>query len=212
MIAVNPPRSGGPFRAAPLKGGGLPVDALRATDRGHPLLYGVATARVAVMQTAVVEAEGTLEPVWTGPHGPVLLAGQAGGQRVVVLAFSPETSEQLPLLKSYPLLIGNAVYWSAEQELESARGMNRRTGDVVALRGSRLRWRAAADEGESGSAALLSARETVLPVAAEDPGNEGAGAGEGRLPLRGDLAPPLLWSVLALLVTESWLFHRHLIY
>jgi hypothetical protein len=176
--------------------------------------------------------------VWVGPQGPLLLAGQTRGQRVVVLAFSPQKSEQLPLLKSYPLLIGNAIYWSAEQEMESARGMNRKTGEVVPLRGKRLRWRDPAvakdattevaltgrwtelnriglwetDAGEVGSAALLSARETVLPVAEKDADGAAASVAAERFPLRGDLASPLLWGVLGLLVVESWLFHRYFIY
>jgi hypothetical protein len=30
--------------------------------------------------------------------------------------------------------------------------------------------------------------------------------------LRGDLAWPLLWLVLAVLLAESWLFHRHAVH
>ena len=58
VIVINPPGSLGPVPAARLAGDGLPLDSLRAIDRGHPLLYGVATGRVGLTQTAVLEAAG----------------------------------------------------------------------------------------------------------------------------------------------------------
>jgi hypothetical protein len=45
-------------RAAALDSGGLPVEALRPADERHPVLYGVATSRVEVTQTAVLESDG----------------------------------------------------------------------------------------------------------------------------------------------------------
>ncbi len=236
VIVVNPPGSLGPVRAVALENGGLPLDVLRATDEGHPLLYGVATDRIAVTQTAVVQSGGPLEPVWVGTSGPVLLAGEAHGQRVAVLALSPQHSEQLPLMSSYPLLIGNAIYWAAEGGIESARGKNLRTGEMIKLEGDTLTWlqpekgpagktvslsgRAVeldqiglweTGSGETGSASLLSPRETLLPAAPEQSENKIAAAGETSW-LRGDLVPLLLWSVLGLLLAESWLFHRYLAY
>ena len=232
VIVVTPPGSLGPVRAVKLSGPGLAVDAVRAVDRGHPLLYGVATGRVALMQTAVLEASGPLESVWLGPQGPLLAAGESHGQRVVVMGFSPQKSEQLPLLASYPLLFGNAIYWTAQNQLETARGMNRRTGELVSLQGKTLTWHAADDPaaaasieqssgnsveldriglweteaGEAGSAALLSPSETLL--AAADPAAPQDEATVAASVWQGDLAPLLMWAVLAILVLESWLFHK----
>ncbi len=237
VIGINPPGSLGPVRAVPIRGGGLPLDSLRAPGQGHALLYGVATGRVAVTQTAVVEAGGPLESLWVGPQGPVLLAGEIRGQRVVVMGFSPQHSEQLPFMASYPLLIGNAIYWAAETELESARGMNRRTGQLVELQGKTLTWLDPAhkeaaktteklegrsaeldriglwrtEAGESGSAALLSVEETLIPAQQKDAPTARDAQQTARL-FRGDLAPVLLWGVLALFVVESWLFHRYIAY
>ncbi|MBN2475531.1 MAG: BatA and WFA domain-containing protein [Pirellulales bacterium] len=236
VIGVDPPGPLGPVRAVRIGSGGLPLENLRAPSRDHPVLYGVATGRVAVTQTAVVEAGGPLESLWIGPQGPLLLAGEIRGQRIVVMAFSPQHSEQLPLMASYPLLIGNAIYWAAAHELESAQGMNRRTGELVKLEGKHLIWqdsrgRDAAegtvalqggaaeldrigpwrtDAGQSGSASLLSVRDTLIPARPQD-----ASAGDdeqAESPLQGDLAPLLLWGVLALLVVESWLYHRYVAY
>jgi len=237
-IVVNPPGSLGPFRAVRLEGAGLPLDALRATETGHPLLYGVATGRVALTQTAVVEAAGPLEPIWVGSHGPLLLAGEARGERVVVMAFSPPRSERLPLTASYPLLIGNAVYWAAADRVEPSGAINRRTGELVELEGETITWRRPDDDdqqvsapltsrsvelgriglwetdgGQRGSASLLSTAETLLPSgdATGDAGSD-AGATAAASLLSGDLTPVLLWGMLFILILESWLFHRYLAY
>ncbi|MFW6161790.1 MAG: vWA domain-containing protein, partial [Planctomycetota bacterium] len=53
VLVMDPPDGGlGPIQAARLRDSGLPVDRVRATDDRHPVLYGVATARVSVTQTA----------------------------------------------------------------------------------------------------------------------------------------------------------------
>ncbi len=116
IIVMDPPRASGPVRAVRLESGGLPLTAIRPADERHPVLYGVATTRVALTQTAVLESDGPLEPLWVGPSGPVLAAGDVRGQRIVVMAFAPGRSERLPLMASFPLLIGNAIYWSAAAE------------------------------------------------------------------------------------------------
>ena len=237
VIVINPPGSLGPIEAARIQRGGMPLESVRAPDPQHPLLYGVATGRVALTQTAVIEAGGTLESVWVGLQGPVLAAGEDRGQRVVVMGFSPQLSEQLPLMASYPLLIGNAVYWAATAEVEAAEGMNCRTGQLVQLEGTALTWRDTADNntaiasvelagrpveldriglwetdaGQLGSAALLSTQDTLLPSRATNAGSE-AEPSNGRSPFRGDMAPILLWGILGLLLLESWLFHRYWAY
>ncbi|MFP4055442.1 MAG: VWA domain-containing protein [Candidatus Brocadiia bacterium] len=238
VIVVDPPGGAGPLRAAPIEGG-LPVDSVRVVEPRHPVLYGVASERVALTQTAVLSGQGTLSPLWSGPSGPVLLAGELRGQRIVVLAFAPELSQRLPLMASYPLLVGNAVYWSVQANLDAAGGSSRRTGDLVASTGSTVAWTVPAegeahtterrlhgrwmeldrvglwetDAGERGSAALLSEWETRLAsgrsmtAAAVEPSR-----GQGWSMLRGDLRRLLVWCVLAVLVVESWLFHRHAVY
>lgn len=236
VVVIDPPGKLGPVRSVRLEGIGLPVDSLRATDDTHPLLYGVATARIAVTQSVVLEASGPLRPVWVGPQGPLLLAGESAGQRIVVLGFSPQMSENLPLMASFPLLMGNAVYWSAEKEIESMRGLNRRTGTLVPLDGKSISWSVPdkeekdgnevplrgtyaeldriglweSDAGEAGSAALLSAKETLLSAAPENR-PESAEANSSWL-LRGDLLPLLLWAIVGILIVESLLFHRYLAY
>ncbi len=234
VIAIDPPGSLGPFHAARLEGGGVILDQVRATDRRHPLLYGVATERIALTQSALVEAAGTLETVWVGPEGPLLLAGETRGRRAVVMAFDPSRSERLPLTSSYPILLGNTIYWSAEGRLETLSGMNRRTGEIIDTKARRIVWRdpETGDDGEEvveltggsveldriglweteeaarGAAALLSERETVLPSG----GGDAESVAEAALLPRGDLTPLLIWAIVLVLIVESWLYHRCLIY
>jgi hypothetical protein len=237
VIVINPPGSLGPVHALRLNGGGLPLATIRAPEREHPLLYGVATDRIALTQTAVLQAGGPLEPLWVGSHGPLLIAGEMGSRRVVVMAFSPEHSQQLPLMASYPLLIGNALFWASEEGADSARGMNRKTGDLIQMQGKKITWRKIedaqkrekavdldshtveldriglweTDAGENGSAALLSPEETLLP-GMKSKRTEADAQTAGRTLFRGDLPPMFLWSLFGLLVIESWLFHRYWVY
>ena len=62
------------------------------------------------------------------------------GRPEAVFAFSPEHSGRFPWTTSYPLLIGSAVYWAAEDPLDSSRGMNRRTGELLKTPGKQITW------------------------------------------------------------------------
>lgn len=232
-IVIDPPRALGPIRTARLETG-IPLAGLRSVAEGHPLLYGVASGRVAVFQTCVLDAGGGLTPLWVGPAGPVLSAGEVRGQRLIVMGFSTIRSERLGYLASWPLLLGNAVLWLAQPGQDERSGRNLQTGEVLELPpGASLSWKGEASPEQSatasaaprlieldrlgffeagelrGSAALLSGRETNLrpnpsPLEVAGPKQE--------LPLaayfRGDLRPLLLWGILLILVSEAWLFHR----
>jgi len=235
VVVINPPGPLGPVRAAPISGGGLPIESIRVTDGRHPLLHGIASARVAVTQTAVLEKHGALRPLWIGVSGPILAAGEVDDQRIAVMAFAPQDSARLPLMASYPLLVGNLIYWAGRPASDPASANTHRTGDLLALQGTELEWRAGefgrkeavtvpisgrwteldkmgvwqTDAGKSGTAALLSWKETVLTAPREDE-RDGAASKEVRASmLGGNLAPVLLWLAAAVLVVESWLFHRH---
>ncbi|MDJ0520796.1 MAG: VWA domain-containing protein [Planctomycetota bacterium] len=235
VLVMKPPRSLGPVRTAPIAGDGLPIDELRAVDERHPVLYGVASDRVAVTQTAVLEAGGSLAPLWTGAMGPLLVAGEVRGQKLVVMAFAADRSERLGLMASYPLLLGNAVFWLSQGEEEERQGNNLRTGRVVEAEGDAIVWEddAGTEVGrtplagggtvaeldrlglwrigeKSGSASLLSKSETLITTSSDEVEAGAATATSGFL--SGDMRPLLLWLLLALLVVEAWLFHRHAVY
>jgi len=261
IIVMDPPRASGPVRAVRLESTGLPLTAIRPTDERHPVLYCVATSRVELTQTAVLESDGPLEPLWVGPSGPVLAAGDVRGQRIVVMAFAPGRAERLPLMASFPLLVGNAIYWSAAAEVGGgpADTLNHRTGELVACSGGTITWSVPGpvetrestaalrgrlveldrvglwrtEGGEEGSAALLSSAETSL--ARDGQSLEPQMDADGRrlerqatddtasirvhprssavaLAFRGDMTPLLMWAILAVLLVESWLFHRKAVY
>lgn len=233
-IVIDPPRPLGPIRTARLETG-IPLGSLRSVAEGHPLLYGVASGRVAVFQTCVLDAGGGLTPLWVGPAGPVLSAGEVRGQRLIVMGFSTIRSERLGYLASWPLLLGNAVLWLAQPGQDERSGRNLQTGEVLELpAGARLTWKGEPAAGTKearagaaprlveldrlgffeagkvrGSAALLSGRETNLRP---NPSPLEAAGPREELPwadyFRGDLRPLLLWGILLILVGEAWLFHR----
>jgi len=235
VLALNPPSSSGPIHARKLDRA-VPYDMIRAVQPEHPLLFRVTSSRVAVTQTTVLNVSDTLETLWMAGQEPVLCAGEAGGQRVVVTAFIPGKSEQLALLSAFPLLIGNAIYWCAENHdsLASVRPLH--TGDVVPVEPGIVKWRGwdgsrfsessqesaggwleldrvgvyESSTGKAHASLLLSVQETNLtsldPTATREPEAEIAWAGGG------NWWAVLLWTVLGVLLVESWLFHRQAVY
>ena len=139
------------------------------------------------------------------------------------------------MMASYPLLLGNAIFWLTSGDAETRAGNNLRTGSLVDTSGAALVWEnqshatRARKKGDrrstvalldrqglwrvgekSGSASLLSRGETLL----ESGPRAGARAeltGAGGL-LRGDLRSLLLWLACSFLVLEAWLFHRHAVH
>lgn len=205
-IVINPPGSIGPVRAEPIGGNGVPHGSVRVANAGHPLLYRVSSGRVALTQTAILDASGSLEPIWFGGSEPVLAAGEVGGQRLVLMGFAAERSEQLPLMPSYPLLLGNALYWCAEQNREDSHLAETRSGTLVPAGGFSLSWEEIGEDGvlresvaplagtlaeldriglwktedgRQGSSLLLSSHETDLAGRGADGEDEGVGEGAG---------------------------------
>ncbi len=238
VLVIQPPASCGPIRTVAL-GKTLPVSALRAADPRHPLLYGVATERVSVSQTAVLTADPPFRPLWLGPAGPVMIAGELDGQRAVVMGFVPVESERLPLMASYPMLMGNTILWLAETLLAEQAGSQAATGTVMEKGAATVTWRVpgstdatsvtlpptaalweldrvglwSTDDGAAGSAALVSRQETLLPTApAVSQAEDGLEGRAAAARLLGDLAPALLWGILVILLLESALFHRYAVY
>lgn len=241
VIALNPPRSVGPISIKPLPGAGLPHESIRALAPDHPLLFRVVSSRVALTQTGVLASGGSLEPLWMAGSDPVLTAGEVNGQRVVATAFSPARSEQLALLPAFPLLLGNALYWCAEDHagtglnlmhpgsLALVQGLVQWTewtgtqftetsdsptnGGLLAIK--RLgAWQAA--DGSMGSSVLASRQETNLPARPAKVDTKAA-ADKPALETAGsrsfwDWPFLLMWAVLGLLVLESFLFHRKAVF
>lgn len=236
-ILINPPKPLGPVQAVPLQTG-VPHDEIRVANEDHPLLFRVSSSRLALTQTSVFDASGSFEPLWFAGAEPVLAAGVVAGQRIVLMGFSPQLSERLPLTASFPILMGNAIFWCAEGEsADDSRLQERRTGEVVTVTGSQMRWREfhagkitsgaekldrglvelqrlgvwETDGGQRGTAHLLSREETNVRAAPSTDSAITAAAGTGRV-LLGDITWLILALVVLILLIESALFHWWAVY
>ena len=167
--------------------GGQIVESPRPIDPHHPLLYGLATDRMILSQTSRLDAGGRLEPLLSGDYGPILLAGETSGRRVAAVAIRPDASGMLPLMASWPIFIGNLVYWGLGDEVGRDIAVNRAGDVVIAAEGDRLLWRGSPtdeprsvalsddvfelnqlglwnlDDTRRGTANLASRGETMLP-------------------------------------------------
>ena len=234
-LVLNPPTSVGPIHAKKLDRA-VPYDSIRAVQPEHPVLFRVTSPRVAVTQTTVLNVSDTLETLWMAGQEPVLAAGETNGQRIVVTAFVPGKSEQLALLSAFPLLIGNALYWCAENNEALASLKAKHTGDVVPVEPGIIKWHTwdgkqftdTSEEAKSGwidlkhvgvfesangkaeSALLLSARETDVP--SRDEAKAVTENSSRKWSGGGSWWSSLLWLMLGVLLLESWLFHRQAVY
>jgi len=236
VIALNPVASVGPVKMKTLQGAGLPHDSIRSVAPDHPVLFRVSASRLAITQTSVLDLGSSFEPLWMAGTEPVLAAGEANGQRVVVSAFSPARSEQLALLPAFPLMLGNALYWCAEGD-EAMSGLRvQHPGDLLEETGL-LQWtewngsqfvetsesvpsgllaiqRLGAwqtGEGRAGASILASVQETNVPAksASESTASLPKIAGSSGL---SDWPQMLIWSLLGVLLVESFLFHRKAVF
>lgn len=236
VIALTPQQGSGPVRSRPMRG--LPHDGVRSLQPEHPVLFRASSSRIALTQTAVLDLPASIEPLWIAGNEPVLSAGEFDGQRLVVTAFSPAQSEQLALLPSFPLILGNALYWCAEESdaLSDLRTLH--TGEMLKADGL-VQWHAwdgsqfidVADDPASGHlmlsrigtweiggdraglCALISETETNL--AKREP--EALTAPPPASPIITASAfstwpKRLIWLALLLLLAESFLFHRKAVY
>ncbi len=140
VIVLNPEGNSGPIRSRTLQSG-IPHDSVRVGNEEHPLLFRVSSSRIALTQTSIFEVAGSMEPLWIAGQEPVLAAGEVKGQRIVVMGFTPGQSERLPLLASFPILMGNAILWS----VETAPGLQRQfrefnTGDLAEVDADSIVW------------------------------------------------------------------------
>lgn len=237
VVMLNPPSSAGPVHAKALDSA-VPHEAVRAIQPEHPVLYRVTSGRVAVTQTTALSAVDALESLWMAGREPVLTAGEPGGQRIVVTAFVPGKSEQLALMPAFPLLIGNAIYWCAENNETLASLKPKRPGELVPMDAGLVKWRSwdgdkftdVSDEsrggwmdlrrigvfesggGKIGASMLMSARESDVPAAAPAAAAPGQEKSTARWATGGGWWTKLLWLALGTLLAESWLFHRRAVY
>ena len=107
--AVLGPQHGGPVQfAAPQK-----APRVVGWRRTHPLVRFTQWDKLVVGASYPVTDAAGMQPVVEGDWGPLVLAGERAGGRVVQLAFDPLQSD-LPLRVAWPVFVMNTVGWLTE--------------------------------------------------------------------------------------------------
>lgn len=191
----------------------------------HPVLYGVASERLAVTQVAAVRPAEGMQELWRGPAAVALAAGIRDGRRLVLAGIDPTASPALGMTASWPNLLASAVAWLAEGDGERAAAIHP-CGTVVAVPGTAATWLLPDGRSEevpvaagrllldrigcwrcgeaSGASALLAPASTAL--IAVPPSTTGSGNALGRSGL--ELSALLVLLALSAFVLESWACHR----
>jgi Ca-activated chloride channel family protein len=100
-------------------------------DRTHPLLAHVDLSDLRLADAAVVMPAAGAHALIESDAGPVALAAEVGGQRLLYLGWDLRHSD-FPLRPAFPIFISNAIAWLAGSE-EREGQVNARTGRLVRL-------------------------------------------------------------------------------
>lgn len=134
-LYLNPAGSGGPVGVGPV----LDAPGFDKIERKHPLVRFLALDDVNVKQGHKLIPQKEDRVVGASVDGPILVTGERGGKKFVVLGFDPRESD-LPLRVAWPLFLVNTVNFfvdEAEDYLSSVK-----TGAV---------WRIPAPEGAAAA-------------------------------------------------------------
>ncbi len=222
VLVLNPPETISGLRIDHIKP--QIVSPPRVQQQAHALLFGVNSPRLSLAQTAIISGDDWLQPVWAGDSGALMSAGIRHNQRIVVMGFDPTRSPELAMTTSYPSLLANALYWCAPNHAEEFPVYS--CGELISHESDSAHWIMADDKevtieqrqhllldrigiwqvGEqSGSSALLSAQETLLPnLAVTDIDKKTADIASHFI----DWSHLLVLIVLAIMVIEAWACHR----
>jgi len=110
--AVLGPHFGGPVRFSSTHR----APSVTRWQRGHPILRFASWDQVHIAEARQVQDSGGLVSVVDADTGPLVLAGERHGGRVVQLAFDPFASD-LPMRVAWPVLILNTVGWLTTGDL-----------------------------------------------------------------------------------------------
>ena len=108
LFFIAPPRSTEFFSVT----GQLELPGLRPAPGDEPLLRNVKLSDVSVARAVKLAPGAWARVVVDGDGGPLLLAGEKDGRRIVVLAFDLHYSD-IPLQVAFPLLLSNIVDYLA---------------------------------------------------------------------------------------------------
>jgi Ca-activated chloride channel family protein len=108
LLFIAPPRSTAFFSVT----GQIDFPGVRPAAGDEPLLRNVGLAEINIFKAVRVTPGAWARVVVSSESGPLLLAGEQDGRRIVVLTFALQNSD-LPLTVAFPLLVSNIVSYLA---------------------------------------------------------------------------------------------------
>lgn len=108
-VAYLGPESQGPATL----GDAQPRPEVLSWQRTHPVLRLAMLDRIQIAELHTLQNNGGLTPIVSTTAGPMILAGERGGGRVVQIVVEPVRSD-LPLRVAWPVVLLNAVGWLTE--------------------------------------------------------------------------------------------------
>ncbi len=108
LLFIAPVRSTSLFSVT----GQVDFPALRPIPGDEPLLRNTSISQVSVLKANRIQPGAWARVVVDGDGGPMLLAGEKDGRRIVILSFDIHNSD-LPLQVAFPLLISNMLSYLA---------------------------------------------------------------------------------------------------
>jgi hypothetical protein len=127
LLFIAPPRSTEFFSVT----GELEFPSVQPAPGDEPLLRNVSLSEVSVLRAARVVPGPWARIAVDSEGGPLLLAGEQNGRRIVVLAFDLNLSD-LPLQVAWPLLLSNIMNYLAPDT--GAEAAQLAPGEPLALR------------------------------------------------------------------------------
>ena len=120
----------GPLAGSPVQyADNQPAPQVLDWQRTHPAMRSVQWDQVTVGSARSVSDNGGLIPIVQGDTGPLVLAGERNGGRVLALSFDPYQTD-LPMRVAWPILILNTVGWLTEGAPEASEARLLRTGST----------------------------------------------------------------------------------
>lgn len=148
LLAINPQDAAGYWQAA----GQVENPAVTSFDRSHPVNGYLSYADLHVEAMTKRETGNWLRPVAQSGTDALIVAGEKGGRRVVMLGFDLAKSD-LPLKIEFPILLANSIAWLTGREaVAEERAV--RAGQPVLLRAQAAEAQVTTPEGDEQPVAL----------------------------------------------------------
>jgi Ca-activated chloride channel homolog len=143
LLVINPnPDSGTPASTSSNSSGefslqvtGTFTDTANTRINSDPLLENVDWGLVNIAQGQIIEATG-LAPLVEAGGGPLLLAGESNGRRMMVIPFDLRESD-LPLQVAFPIMMANITEWLTPSRVLTSTALLRPADSVLLTPDSR---------------------------------------------------------------------------